>query len=239
MAFVGAIKIIGVGSLGLLSGSLIYQSLETIPQWISQINKYSYDDGFINRLISIKLDVNTNRIINIVLGGLSSCLFGLSYISSSIHEKHPYLLYLSLIGPLTLGTLYYYNFNNFQKISSKLALEQENSKFEKQAVKSEQDSQKLDPDLLVSDDLGKSYIHVSEDESTTSTPSISSPSSPKISDGGYTEDLKIDQEINQTLIKREFINDLQNMEASYYIGSSISGLGFLLSLVGIVGDYYM
>lgn len=243
MGSVAVVKIIGVGSLGLLSGSLIYQSFESIPQWIKQINSYEYNDKFISELIRIKRSINTTRIFNLVLGGLSSCFFGISYMTSTVNEKHPYLLYLSLIGPITLVTLFYNNYNNFTSLSTKLHQEklqlQHDHLQQHGKLDSSQDG-KLDSSQ---DDLGKSYIHVSEDESSTSTPSSSTPNSPTLSEKGYDQDIKIDQEIDQeidqTLIKREFVNDLDNMESSYNIGSIISGLGFLLSLVGIVGDFYL
>jgi autophagy-related protein 33 len=176
-------------------------------------------------LVKTKEKVITSRFGNAVVGGVSCVLFGLAYIYSPSTERHPYLLYAGLIGPLSLASLYQFNFSKPADVE----------KPEQPAPQNDKPQQKPEVTQAEPDDISGSYIHVSEDESSAiSTPTTTVPNSPQL-----VVDDRIDDEVNQALIKKECVMDLENIAYSFKVGSIVSGFGFLLSVVGIVGDYYM
>lgn len=222
-ACLASVKVLGVGSLGLLSSSLVYQCWQTIPGLISALSNAPLKSKA--ELSKTKDKVITTRLTNAVLGGVSCVLFGLAYVYSPNSEKHPYLLYAGLIGPLSLASLYQYNFSKADDVEEPAQPAPQNDK----------PQQKPEVTQAEPDDISRSYIHVSEDESSAiSTPTTTVPNSPQL-----VVDDKIDEEVNQALIKKEFMLDLENIGYSFKVGSVVSGFGFLLSVIGIVGDYYM
>ncbi|EGV62165.1 hypothetical protein CANTEDRAFT_95056, partial [Yamadazyma tenuis ATCC 10573] len=92
---VNSIKIIGVGSLGLLSGSLAYQSIKLIPQLIEEVSSSVSNATYSN--------IRLGKFISRVLVGLSTTCFYLAYKYSPGNEKHPYLLYALVGGILSYG----------------------------------------------------------------------------------------------------------------------------------------
>lgn len=255
---IASVKIIGVGSLGLLSASLTYKSMQTIPLLISDLSKNIYSSS--PSSASIKSYVNKveelivrSRFVNLVLGSVSSAMLALAFKSSPPGAKHPYLIYAALGAPLTIAGLYYKAYKYEQKLLGREierlaipATEEAKAIADEEISKDEVEKEEDDVVNVASDteSLGKSYVHVSDEESsssTTSTPTSTAANSPKISAKPDTEQpsFSIEDEVESALAKKEFINDLENIKSSYIIGTAISGTTFLISLVGLIGDYYL
>ncbi|RCK54880.1 hypothetical protein Cantr_04584 [Candida viswanathii] len=254
------IKLLGVGSLGLLTSSIIYQSLSNLPELIHQFNAQfnsSSIDYFNKKLENLKQNIFNNRLINGVLAALTTGLFTVAFKYSPVHEKHPYLIYASIGAPLSLIGLYYNNWNYEQKILSKKTVDTtakaEVEKPGKQPVEDDEAAHDgEEPEVIskvTSADslLGKSYVHLS-DESGLSTPNSSQPSTPKVQPKEDTEEdhieksaeeIAVDKEVENILIKKEIVQDLKNIESGYVLGSYISGVSLLIASIGLFGDYYL
>lgn len=252
------IKLLGVGSLGLLTSSIIYQSLSTLPDLIHQFNTQFNSnsiDSFKKNLNTLKKNIFNNRLINGILTTLTSSLFTLAFKYSPINEKHPYLIYASIGAPLSLIGLYYKNWKFEQKILSKKPADSSYIKKvdekKSQTKKEEQDEEEEEPEVIskvTSADslLGKSYVHVS-DESGLSTPTSSQPSTPKVQpieqkepeQVNLPEEIEVEKEVENILIKKEIFQDLKKIESGYTLGSYISGISLLIASIGLFGDYYL
>lgn len=204
------IKLLGVGSLGLLSSSIIYQSLTKLPEFIHQFNcqfNTDKDNGtnssitlFEQQLYRLKNIIFGNRLINGALTTISTGLFALAFKYSVSNERHPYLIYAALGAPLSLISLYY----NIYSVEEKILFQQQQQqksksagvgKTKKKLKNVEASAGKQEEDQAYDDEpaeliskitssdslLGKSYVHLS-DESGISTPnsSTSHPSTPKL-----------------------------------------------------------
>ena len=204
------IKLLGVGSLGLLSSSIIYQSLTKLPEFIHQFNcqfNTDKDNGtnssitlFEQQLYRLKNIIFGNRLINGALTTISTGLFALAFKYSVSNERHPYLIYAALGAPLSLISLYY----NIYSVEEKILFQQQQQqksksagvgKTKKKLKNVEVSAGKQEEDQAYDDEpaeliskitssdslLGKSYVHLS-DESGISTPNstTSHPSTPKL-----------------------------------------------------------
>ncbi|CAX44203.1 conserved hypothetical protein [Candida dubliniensis CD36] len=204
------IKLLGVGSLGLLSSSIIYQSLTKLPEFIHQFNcqfNTDKDNGtnssitlFEQQLYRLKNIIFGNRLINGALTTISTGLFALAFKYSVSNERHPYLIYAALGAPLSLISLYY----NIYSVEEKILFQQQQQqksksagvgKTKKKSKNVEASAGKQEEDQAYDDEpaeliskitssdslLGKSYVHLS-DESGISTPNstTSHPSTPKL-----------------------------------------------------------
>lgn len=213
----GAIKIIGVGSLGLLTSSLAYQSIKQIPQLINQVEIYDKD---------VYENLKLNGRLNKVLAGLASASFYLAYKFSPINAKHPYLIYALVGTVVSYGYTFVNSMEDVRKVR-KFKAPKASGK-EAKPVKTEEEI----------DELGKSYIHVSDEESTsTSTPSGSAPNSPITKANNENED--IEYEINLALFKKEIKNCLLRIKQNYLVSASGAGVSLLLATVGIIGETFM
>ncbi|WLF79461.1 hypothetical protein PVL30_003216 [Lodderomyces elongisporus] len=297
---INTIKLLGFGSLGLLTSSIIYQSIQNIPQLIHQLNSiYQFNVAQLNQQISkTKAFVFGTRIVNGLLTGFSTLFFSLAFKYSVVDEKHPYLLYAAIGAPLSLIGLYLNAWSYEGKILDKKQAGStttttnlpENAVEKKKSAKfafvtptapssistaSEDDDEEEEeedddePVEVVSrvntvDELGRSYVHLS-DESGISTPTSTQPSSPHLKqqdDGNGHADVndmpkpakkgnedqkekakekndgEIEAEIESTLLKKEIIHDLQQIQSGYSIASYISGASLVLAAVGLFGDFY-
>lgn len=223
-----AIKVIGVSSLGLLSSSLAYQSLHTIPTLIRNLNgkvaeELSVSDVLITNLEKVKRFITNSRIANVLLGVVSSGLLTSAFRHSVDWERHPYLVYTALAAPVALAGLYATSFPTENKLLRRTFTN---------VKKPAQTSDEQDGDDL----LSKSYIHVSDEESSTnSTPASTGANSPQIS---ATETQSIDDEVEVALAKKLIVNNLEKLKSSYTVGTGIATLGFLIGSIGLVGDYF-
>lgn len=211
------IKLVGVGSLGLLTGSLALQAVNVIPELIRELN-IKLESGYSNlNVLKYGKYVNTG-LLHLGVG----CLY-LAYNYSPVNEKHPYLIYSILGGIIGFGYTYYQTWNYEKSIETFEIPKPQNVG----VVQIEKE-----------DDLSKSYIHVSDDDSSTtnSTAPNLTPNSPNPT---LDTDANIDTEINLTLYKKETIKNLENIQANYYIGAGLFAFTFLISSVGLVGDFVM
>lgn len=87
--------------------------------------------------------------------------------------------------------------------------------------------------------LGKSYIHVSDSLSSSSTPSTTSPNSPQQQATDiHPTTSAIEQEVEEALSKKEYINNLETVKKSYKTAFTISSAAFVVSAIGLVGDFF-
>lgn len=100
------IKFSGVASLGLLTGSLAYQSWVGIPSLIREINGATAT-SYKTSLKTISTSFTVSNMVNMTLAALSTWLFSSAYKHASPVGKHPYLIYAALGAPLALLSLYY------------------------------------------------------------------------------------------------------------------------------------
>ncbi|KAI5960054.1 uncharacterized protein KGF55_004777 [Candida pseudojiufengensis] len=276
------LKLLGLGSLGLLTSSIIYQSIQNIPILINQLNSiYQFNIFKLNNQLTLtKNYIFGSRIVNILLTGLSTFLFSLAFKYSPIDEKHPYLIYSAIGAPLTLLGIYFNSWNYEDKILSKPDLitttapktksnrsnvtsTTPSSVISEEDAANNQDLNEFDEPEIISkvntaDDLGKSYVHLS-DESGISTPTSTQPPSPQIkhqSDEEEDDDEhnvieeetnepkevkhsdEVDLEIQNILIKKEIVQDLENIKFGFKLGSYISSFSLSIALIGLIGDLY-
>ncbi|KAI5953772.1 hypothetical protein KGF57_003981 [Candida theae] len=198
---VNTIKLLGLGSLGLLTSSLIQQSIQNIPNLITQINSiYQLQISALNTKVKeTKSYLWGSRVVNGLLAGFSTVFFTLAFQYSPVDEKHPYLVYAAFGAPVTLLGLYIKTWVYEEKILKKQDVSVWNKKESSSAKTSNSNSNSNSshvPSSVVSadedddaeaaiskvnsvDELGRSYVHLS-DESGLSTPTSSQPASPQI-----------------------------------------------------------
>lgn len=238
---IATVKIVGVTSLGLLTSSLTYQAIEGIPKLIHELNTKVNSLSKSNTLATIKRTITCSRIGHISLSGLATTMLSMAFIYSPPSEKHPYLIYSAIGAPLALLSIYYRGYgleskllrkaNTLHACDAKEHSKAEASPSDTENVKSDDDSQ-----------LGRSYIHVSDEESssTTSTPTSTIPNSPQTKTvESLQEELSLEEEVDDALSKKEIVNDLNKIKSNYVVGSSIIGASFVISAIGIIGDYYI
>lgn len=224
---IATVKFVGVTSLGLLTSSLVYESIKLIPGLINGLKlKVSTltNDG----ANAIKSTLQATRIANLTFGSLASGLFALAYKCSPQSEKHPYLIYSALGAPIAIITIAYNGYKYEQSLANRTNSIKERKTEPLSPIASESNADDS------SSQLAKSYIHVSDEEesSSLSTPMPSSPGSPKLE-----ANASVEEDAEDTLVKKQIIHELSNIRSSYVYGSFISGTAFLLSIVGLFGDY--
>lgn len=236
---VTVIKLVGFSSLGLLTSSLTYQSFQTIPELIRRLNnQVSIGAASASVVLSAAAtNVLVSRAANVLLASLLSALFATAYRYSPPSAKHPYLLYSAFGAPVALLSLYSSAASAETRIvkrsrarSARLAEKKKKTPVVAPAVADDDESQ-----------LGKSYIHVSDDSlSNTSTPGSSTPGSPAQTATETVEPTTsaIEQEVEDALSKKEYVHDLERLQSAYTVASSVAGVGFAVCTIGMVGDYY-
>lgn len=206
-----AVKFVGATSLGLLTGLLAYQSLQAIPDLIAQLNLQVGITAASLLLTAAKTNVYIGRIVNLLLAAVASGLFYTAY----KYERHPYLLYAALGAPLAVGSAH------------SAAWKPELRLLKRQAADAPEKPTERSTELL-----GKSYIHVSDDLSSNAlTPESSTPLLPRSNPG-------VEQEVDDSLAKKEFVRDLQLTKRAFAVGSALLAVAFALAGVGLAGDVY-
>ncbi|SGZ56690.1 CIC11C00000000487 [Sungouiella intermedia] len=242
---VTVIKLVGFSSLGLLSASLTYLSIQSIPNLIARLNNQvsisaTSASGVLD---AIAHKLTLSKLANVFLSAVSSGMFYLAYKYSPVLEQHPYLIYSGLGAPLALATLYVQGNGADSSISKHSAVRK--SKLSKKKS-SETQKPVAQPPLPApkeeeEDQLDKSYIHVSEDSlSNTLTPGSSTPGSPK---QNATETVEpsissVEQEVEDALTKKEYVHDLETLKSAYTLALVVSSVGVAICTIGLVGDYY-
>lgn len=237
------IKFAGASSLGLLSGNLAFQSYKKIPDLIRQINNQVTISS--TAAASVLKSVTQNIIVsgsaNVFFAALSTYLFSTAYKYSPPSGKHPYLLYCAVGAPLALILYSLKAWGSDGKIL-KRACVQKKVLDKKKTAKKPEAAAPVAPVDSGSDDssLGKSYIHVSDSLSSTTTPSSSTPNSPQ----QPATDLQpttsaIEQEVEEALNKKEYIKNMETIRGSHKTALAFSGAAFTVSAIGLVGEYFL
>ncbi|KAK6197536.1 Chromodomain-helicase DNA-binding protein [Scheffersomyces amazonensis] len=244
-ACIAGVKIIGVASLGLLTTSLTYQSIETIPliinDLIKSVNPLSNGSVISNKLDSIRSIILNSRLLNLAFSGLTFAFFTMGYHYSDPSGKHPYLLYAAFGAPLTIGSVYYQAYKYEEKI---LKLQQETKAKKISKQKKSQSHKEKHPQSVVKsevpsiqtpqtksvessavdiqsendheqhDDLGKSYIYVSDGSSSassvSSTPNASVPNSPQVTHQTGDEEINDESQHKQQEQQEETLEKQDN-----------------------------
>lgn len=234
------LKVIGVTSVGLLGSSLSFQGMKAIPNMIRNINSGE-------TAIDFQLAARTIRFgdaISAILTGLTSVALLLIYRAAPVSEKHPYLIYTALAAPVSMGLFWYKSWKNQKRVLRGACAERRKRTVATSAAEAGAagaGATRTGATGAGKDDLAKSYIHVSDEESSVSTPSSSAPGSPQTAASAAKEleqELSIEEEVEQALRKKEHVHDLRSIAAAQVYGSGVAFVGFALGLVGLVGDVY-
>ncbi|ODV82420.1 uncharacterized protein CANTADRAFT_4415 [Suhomyces tanzawaensis NRRL Y-17324] len=241
---IASVKVIGVSSLGLLAGLLSYLAIEVIPSLIRDLTRgYSPSTSFQTHYQQIKVLILGSRAVGLLLGAVSTGLLALAYSYSPPSGKHPYLIYAALGAPTAIAGLYQQGYRH----EAKLLQAEEKTLKEQVAPQAAQVVEEVKAQQVTSDggdggdddSLGRSYIHVSDEESSTttgSTPGSSAAQSPTIH--ASEPAASIEQEVESALVKKELVHDLRMLRSSYVVGSSVAGVGFLIGVVGLFGENF-
>lgn len=241
------IKVVGASSLGLLSGNLAFQSYKRVPELIRQLNNQVSISS--TQAVSVLRAVTNNIYIstaaNVLFASLTTYLFSTAYKYSPPSGRHPYLLYCAVGAPLALALYVLQARSADVKIVKRAGLQQEHVEGQ---VASKSDAATTAPApapalVQANEDsdgsLGKSYIHVSDSLSSSSTPSTTSPNSPQQQATDiHPTTSAIEQEVEEALSKKEYINNLETVKKSYKTAFTISSAAFVVSAIGLVGDFF-
>lgn len=230
------LKVIGVTSIGLLGSSLSFQGMKAIPNMIRNINSG-------DKPVDLQLAARTVRLggaISTFLTGLASVALFLIYKAAPVNEKHPYLIYTALAAPVSMGLIWYKSWTNQKRVICGARGERRAQRVMR-ASKAAAAGANSGSGAGAKDDLTKSYIHVSDEESSVSTPSSSAPGSPQTTASAtkdLEQELSIEEEVEQALRKKEHVQDLRSIAAAQVYGGGVAFVGFALGLIGLVGDIY-
>lgn len=239
------IKLVGASSLGLLTGSLTYQSLLAIPEMIRRLNhQVSVSSQAAAPVFNnIVRSLACSQVVNAVLTAVSTYSFYMAYKYSAPSGKHPYLIYSALGAPLALVSLYVKGIYAEREIHKRAAAGR--AKPAKRAAPATEAPAEAGPAKSVGEDseLDKSYIHLSDD-SLSSTPGSSAPGSPALAATAATAlaveptTSSIEEEIAHALSKKECVKELETVKTAYTVASAVSGAGLAICAIGLVGDSF-
>jgi hypothetical protein len=203
------VKLVGIGSLGVSSGIYLLSSWKYIPKTINNSKTVEQLKQKISKFI-------TNlRLSFWSLGSLSTYLLYQAYTRSPSYGKHPYLIYAALTFPIASIFNYYYSFNNEQKLITD-AEEKIIYRTEKKIIKDVQNpEEETSPlDNSVYNDLGHQSPKITEREVDVEVPHLS----------------KVE------LAEETYKSILSNLNTHYLYSGIILGTGFILGVIGYVGD---
>lgn len=225
------ITLTGAASLGLLTGSLTYQSLQGIPELIRSLNNQTSLTSSAGAPVvkSVSANLTVSNILNLGLASLSTWLFSTAYRYSPAAGKHPYLIYSAMCAPLALVALYSTGGKTLLTFDGKslCGKQSECAKAPKKEVRKKAAAP-------AEESLELSYIHVSEDSLSVS--SDSSPETPANEPVSATS--SIEEEVESALSKKEFVNGLETVGTAYSFASYVAGAGFAICAIGVIGDSF-
>lgn len=204
------VKLVGIGSLGITSGSYFLTSFQLIPKIVANTagDYKSLKEKICKLFVSLRLSFWS-------LGSISSYLFYQAYSKSPSYGKHPYLIYAALTFPIALGYNYYYSFNNEQKLikneEEKIIYRQE-KKTVTEVSNPEEDTSPLDNSSY--NDLGNQTPKLEEKEVEVTVPVVN----------------------RVELAEETYKSILSQISESHLYTGVILGTGFLLSVIGYIGD---
>jgi autophagy-related protein 33 len=208
------IKVIGVTTLGVYTGSVATNALNgyDIVKYVLESSATINNIKQINAFITKKLA--TNGIFLSVLGSISSIAFQLAYNAAPARSKHPYLIYSSLVFPISsviYGLVSRKQLLKFFYLDWFLANSKpvKDAKPKKEPIRSELDNS-------VYKDLGDSS---------------------SVDEHGEDEDAEIEAEVDFHLSKRVAQEALDSVQFANKFVSVLSVLGFVIASVGVHGDF--
>lgn len=229
---IAVVKIVGASSLGLLTSSLTYQSLQAIPELISRLNNQVLiaATSAADVLDAFFLNLVLSNAAHVALASLSTALFSMAYKYSPSSGKHPYLMYSALGAPLALLAW------SYQGLPAEYAVVKRSNARKAQLAQKPPVVKTAAPVAEEEEPLGKSYVHVSDDSLAVSTPAASAPGTPLHKP---VADISIEQEVEDAISKKAFLRDLETVKQSYFVASAVSGVGLAVCAVGLIGDFFI
>ncbi|CDR36352.1 CYFA0S01e00760g1_1 [Cyberlindnera fabianii] len=215
------IKVIGTTSLGLFAGTVVTMTSG------SEILKHVLLSSSGSVTLSdqsyglVKKQITWFGAVLAALGTISTTAFQLAYTSAPRSMKHPYLIYASLVFPVSAGVYYgisgralknWYGFKGLLQEQGKKKKQDEDAVVQKKADKKQVVS---DLDNSIYKDLGET----SADEAANA------------------EDEEIEAEVEAHLNERSAIDALNKVQLGNKIVSALSTLGFVVATIGIYGDF--
>lgn len=229
------IKVIGISTLGLYTGAIATNVLSgyDILKFVLDKTATVSNIDTINRSIRSKLSLNT-LIINL-LGSVSSLAFQLAYFGAPPRGKHPYLIYSSLVFPLSYLIHFKFvrseinKFYNLKASKSGSRTDEDDGKKKKRklnkAEKQKKSNEQLRSDLdnSIYKDLGEASSIDENEES--------------VEDLLGADKAEIEKEVEFHLHQQTGLKALEQSHFYDKIVFGLSSLGFLIASVGIYGDY--
>lgn len=219
------IKVVGLSTLGLYTGGVATNVLSgyDILKFVLDKTATISNLDTVNKFIRSKLSLN--GIILNVLGAISSFAFQLAYFGAPARSKHPYLIYSSLVFPLSYLT--YYNLarsevSMFYRLKE-LGVDASTRDAKKEKQRPQKDYLRSDLDNSAYKDLGDSSSVDGNEES--------------IEELLGHDGQEVEKEVEFHLNRHTGLNALNRIHFSDQIVFSLSTLGFLVASVGVYGDY--
>lgn len=203
------IKLVGIGSLGLSSSLFLYSSQIQVPDLLKTTGSPTAE--FKSKFASI---ITFIRAQFWSLGAVSSYLLYQAYTYSPSYGKHPYLIYAALSFPIALVYNYFTTFGNEQKVLNNKEEETTyttETKIVKETIPQPEETSNLD---------NSNYNILGE--------------SPKVVEKEVQIEVPVVKEI--ALTEATLNSILPTILENYYNSGAILGAGFLLGLIGYIGD---
>jgi hypothetical protein len=203
------IKIVGTTSLGLYAGAVATNltNYEILIHVLHSANASTLNRA--NAVIKDKLKT-TGRLLT-TLGTVATSAFLLAYTQAPSVLKHPYLIYASLVAPIS-GLVYVALAKNdlVKYCQLEKLIQQQKKKQPKEAVVSELDNS-------VYKDLGDVLTTSDEDE--------------------RAEDGEIEQEVEFHLSQKTAQQTLERLHLGDQINAVLATTGFIITTIGLYGDH--
>lgn len=218
------IKIIGTTSLGIYTGTVFSNQLSNLDILKKTILKNTEN---VKPLDIMKEHLTVNTIVLGIFGSLSTLAFQLSFFGAPARLKHPYLIYSSLVFPISAAVFGALNFKDLCKLINFDSLVRDNMTQDTKTKKAKKDKKQLRSDLdnSVYKDLGES--NSDEDEQTEEAELAE-----------VEEDEEISKEVEAHLEKTTALKVVDNLKFSNSIVLGVSFTGLLITAIGLYGDHW-
>jgi len=230
-------KVIGTSSLGIYTG-IVFSNISNYDILMNVLKTTNFNFNSFNEFNN-KLNHKLKEHCSILfgLGSISSILFQLTYFKSPLNLKHPYLIYSSLVLPISLtiyGILFKNEIINYFKLNE-ISQRFKQSRYccgglKKCGAKEEQKTNNESKKEQITSELDNSVYKDLGDEINSNDESNSTPTS-------QIEDEEISKEVEVHLNKTITEGLLNKLNLANKIISGFSLVGFIISCVGIYGDF--
>ncbi|KAH3682934.1 hypothetical protein WICPIJ_006088 [Wickerhamomyces pijperi] len=214
------IKIIGTTSLGIYTGTVFSNQLTSLDILKKSILRNTENA---KPLEIIKEHLTLNSIVLGIFGSLSTFAFQLSFFGAPVSLKHPYLIYSSLVFPISAAIFISLNCEDLIRLINFESLILDSDKKETKTKKAKKEKKQLRSDLdnSVYKDLGESN---SEEEGEEDLAAVE-------------EDEEINNEVEAHLEKATALKVVENLKLSNSIVLGVSLTGLLITAIGLYGDH--